>query len=35
MIGEDEIKTGLISVKDMSNGLQENITINDFIKKLN
>lgn len=35
MIGEDEIKTGLISVKDMSNGLQENVTINDFIKKLN
>ena len=34
MIGEDEIKTGLISVKDMSNGLQENVTINDFIKKL-
>ena len=35
MIGEDEMKTGLISVKDMSNGLQENVTINDFIKKLN
>ena len=35
MIGEDEIKTGLISVKDMSNGFQENVTINDFIKKLN
>ena len=35
MLGEDEMKTGLISVKDMSNGLQENVTINDFIKKLN
>ncbi|MDA9656121.1 histidine--tRNA ligase [Flavobacteriales bacterium] len=35
MIGEDEMKTGLIRVKDMSNGLQDNVTINDFIKKLN
>ncbi len=34
VIGEEEIKTGLVSLKNMESGLQEKHTIQDLIKKL-
>ncbi|MFA8449225.1 MAG: histidine--tRNA ligase [Bacteroidales bacterium] len=34
MIGSDEMKNNLLSVKDMENGNQENYTIEQFIEKL-
>jgi histidyl-tRNA synthetase len=35
MYGENERKRGLISVKNMATGQQEDLSVNDFIKKLN
>ena len=34
MIGENEMKSGKISVKQMSTGNQKEITISEFIKEL-
>ena len=34
MIGENEMKSGKISVKHMSTGHQKEITISEFIKEL-
>jgi histidyl-tRNA synthetase len=34
VIGEEEIKTGLVSLKNMESGLQEKYTLPDLIKKL-
>jgi histidyl-tRNA synthetase len=34
VIGEEEIKTGLLSLKNMESGLQEKYTLQDLIKKL-
>ncbi len=34
LVGEQEIKNGLVTLKDMEQGTQENISINDLIKKL-
>jgi histidyl-tRNA synthetase len=34
VIGEEEIKTGLVSLKNMESGLQEKHTLPDLIKKL-
>ena len=34
MIGEDEIKTGILTVKNMDSGEQTNLSITEFIKQL-
>ena len=34
MIGEDEIESGLLTIKDMSTGDQDKMNISEFIKKL-
>ncbi len=34
MIGEDEVKSGLISVKDMQSGEQQKLTVDNFISSL-
>jgi histidyl-tRNA synthetase len=34
VIGEEEIKSGLVSLKNMESGLQEKYTLPDLIKKL-
>ena len=33
MIGEDEMKSNTLSVKDMNSGEQNNLTLTQFIKK--
>ena len=35
VIGEDEIKTGMYTIKDMTNGTQEQMEIEKIIEKLN
>lgn len=34
VIGEDEIKTGMYTIKDMANGTQEQMEIEKIIEKL-
>lgn len=34
VIGEDEIKSGLLTIKDMKNGTQEKLKLEDIIKKI-
>ena len=34
VIGEDEIKTGMYTIKDMTNGTQEQMEIEKIIEKL-
>ncbi len=34
VIGEEEIKTGLLTFKNMASGIQEKYTIQDLISKL-
>ena len=34
VIGEDEINTGLLTLKDMTTGEQERLSINDIIQKI-
>ena len=34
MIGEDELKTGKINLRNMSTGNQELLTIDELIKKI-
>ena len=33
LAGQDEIKSGVLTVKDMGTGEQSNLNINDLIKK--
>ena len=35
LVGEDEMKSGLLTVKNMNDGTQENVSLVDLIKKLN
>ena len=35
LVGEDEMKSGLLTVKKMNEGTQENLTLVDLIKKIN
>ena len=35
LVGEDEMNTGLLTVKNMNDGTQENVTLVDLIKKIN
>ena len=34
MVGEDEMDSGILSVKNMESGVQKNLTITDLIKDL-
>jgi histidyl-tRNA synthetase len=34
MVGEDEIESGLLTIKDMITGDQDKMNISEFIKKL-
>jgi histidyl-tRNA synthetase len=34
VIGEEEIKTGLLTLKNMASGIQEKYTVQDLILKL-
>ena len=35
LVGEDEMNSGLLTVKNMNDGTQENVTLVDLIKKIN
>ena len=35
LVGEDEMNSGLLTVKNMNNGIQSNVSVVDLIKKLN